>query len=108
LSAGVVVRDAATLSGLLGVGDVAPDSEAAATLMAQSICERAGADFGLAVAAPPGEGGSGQQSIALATPADVRSKAFPILGHPAVRRPRAAKNGLNLLRLALLNRGAAP
>src|SRR5262249_15288672 len=105
IRAGIVVRDAQALANLLGITDVDPASEAAATLMAQSIGERAGADFGLAVAAPPATDND-HPFIALATPDGVRAKGFPVVGHPAVRRPRAAKNALNMLRLALLNRSS--
>ena len=81
--------------------------------MARVIRERTGADYGLAVAALPQ-----RRQILRATRnwkarcrsrwrrgENVRVKGFPLSGHPAIVRTRAAKQALNMLRLALLNHG---
>jgi nicotinamide-nucleotide amidase len=120
LSAGVIVRDAATMESLLGVvePDLAADpfpaaSAAAAEAMARTVRERTGADYGLAVAAWPiarspaspaaDEELDGKLHVAVAVGDNVRVKAYPLFGHPAVLRIRAAKQALNLLRLELMN-----
>jgi nicotinamide-nucleotide amidase len=118
--AGIVVRDAAALSTLLGI-DVSPGSQAEAAtadLMARAIQERTGATHALGIAAfPPisdpvhtataGRGESvertGTLQIALATADNVKVKGFPLASHPAITKPRAAKQALNMVRLALLN-----
>jgi hypothetical protein len=41
--------------------------------------------------------------MALAAGDNVRVKGFPLSGHPAIVRTRAAKQALNMLRLAILN-----
>jgi nicotinamide-nucleotide amidase len=108
--AGMIVRDAAALSALLGV-DAPPGSEADATtanLMALAIQERTGADYGLAIAAfPPGARETertGMLQVALATADSVKVKCFPLASHPSITKQRAAKQALNMVRLALLNR----
>jgi nicotinamide-nucleotide amidase len=118
--AGIVVRDAAALSTLLGI-DVLPGTQAdaaTADLMARAIQERTGSTHALGIAAfPPigdpvhtataGRGESvertGTLQIALATADNVKVKGFPLASHPAITKPRAAKQALNMVRLALLN-----
>lgn len=118
---GVIVRDAITLESLAGV-TVTADSEAeaaTATAMAHVVRERCNADWGLAVAAfpangpavPTAAGGSaeaqemtGTLHVALATADNTRAKGFPLASHPSITKTRAAKQALNMLRLALLNR----
>jgi nicotinamide-nucleotide amidase len=110
LLGGVVLHEAASLATLLGITDIGPASPAAAEAMARMIRERTGADYGLTVAALPkdvrystGQEIEGTLQIALATSENVRVKGFPLTGHPAVVRTRAAKQALNMLRLAMLN-----
>jgi nicotinamide-nucleotide amidase len=117
--AGVVVRDAAALGALLGV-DVSPGSEADSTtanLMALAIQERTGAEYGLAIAAFPPSGvevptatgpretteRTGTLQVALATANNVKVKGFPLASHPSITKQRAAKQSLNMVRLAMLN-----
>jgi nicotinamide-nucleotide amidase len=115
LRGGVVVCDAKMLDPLLGItlpGD-AGDQKPIAEAMALSIRVRTGADYGLAVGGLPlaavdqlRAGGEldGTLHIALAIGENVRVKGYPLSGHPAIVRTRAAKQALNLLRLALIGR----
>jgi nicotinamide-nucleotide amidase len=110
LLGGVVLHEAVSLSALLGITDVDPASPVAADAMARVIREKTGADYGLAIAALPqqatqstGEELTGTLQMALAIGENVRVKGFPLAGHPAIVRSRAAKQALNLLRLAILN-----
>jgi nicotinamide-nucleotide amidase len=110
LLGGVVLHEAVSLSALLGITDADPASSAAADAMARVIREKTGADYGLAIAALPqqatqstGEELTGTLQMALAIGENVRVKGFPLAGHPAIVRSRAAKQALNLLRLAILN-----
>jgi nicotinamide-nucleotide amidase len=117
---GIVVSDPATLQSLLGLTIRADDAALASTAeaMARAICERTSADYGLSVAAfpplsddshaaPPRHRGeverTGRLQVALATADNVRVKAFPLAAHPAIVTARAAKQALNMLRLAILN-----
>jgi nicotinamide-nucleotide amidase len=119
LRGGVVIQDRAALSPLLGItlggnevdDSDADDSEAIAAAMARAIRERTGADYGLAVAGLPmaaidqlraGGEVDGTLQIALASGENVRVKGCPLGGHPAIVRSRAAKQALNMLRLAML------
>jgi nicotinamide-nucleotide amidase len=111
LLGGVVLHEAVSLAAMLDVKDVDPAS--AAEAMAQAIRARTGASYGLAIAALPpqknsaaGEELAGTLQIALASGENVRVKGFPLGGHPAIVRTRAAKQALNMLRLALLNQAA--
>jgi nicotinamide-nucleotide amidase len=117
---GILARDAESLRSLLGL-DVEPGESAdskAAEAMARAIRERAGADFGLSVAAFPSTGAAvhtatagpreprertGTLQVALASGERVRVKGFPLASHPAITKTRAAKQALNMLRLAMLN-----
>jgi nicotinamide-nucleotide amidase len=108
LRGGIVIQDRAALSPLLGItlGGDAGDSEAVAEAMARAIRERTGADYGLAVAGLPPVAASqlreGTLHIALAANDNVRTKGYPLSGHPAIVRTRAAKQALNTLRLAMI------
>jgi nicotinamide-nucleotide amidase len=114
LRGGVVIQDLAALAPLLGItlgGNDAGDSEAVAAAMARAIRDRAGADYGLAVAGLPLAAVSqlrtdgeleGTLHIALAAADKVRTKGYPLSGHPAIVRTRAAKQALNTLRLAMI------
>jgi nicotinamide-nucleotide amidase len=117
---GLVTRDIAILKSLLSI-EAATDtlaSSQAASAMARAIRERMDADYGLGIASFPEEGPqlpdaaatvfsrerTGTLHVALATRDNVRAQAFPVASHPAITKARAAKQALNLLRLALLNR----
>jgi nicotinamide-nucleotide amidase len=120
---GITVRDVASLDLLTGVAsDIdAIASKETASLMAQSVRERTGADMGLGIAAFPAQGPveptaaasphgaemSGTLHVALARSDNVRVKGFPLASHPAITKTRSAKHALNMLRLALLNSNAA-
>jgi nicotinamide-nucleotide amidase len=113
LRGGVVIQDQAALESLLGItsSNESSDPEAMAGEMARAVRERTGADFGLAVGGLPAAAHEanrvnseldGTLHIALATRDNVRVKGYPLSGHPALVRTRAAKQALNLLRLAML------
>jgi hypothetical protein len=87
--------------------------------MAAAVLEKCGADWGLGVAALPPSGPgvptaaagraddtelTGTLQVALATAEQARVKSFPLASHPAITKTRSAKQALNMLRLALLNR----
>jgi nicotinamide-nucleotide amidase len=117
---GMLVRDVTSLRSLLGI-DIEPRESAdskAAEAMAWAVRERTGADFGLGVAAFPSTGApvhtatagarearerTGMLQVALASGERVRVKGFPLASHPAITKTRAAKQALNMVRLAMLN-----
>ena len=118
---GVLVRSATSLGSLVGIEISASDAADAkvAEVMALAIREKTGADSGLGVAAFPQTGvevhtataGSrevgertGTLQVALASGERVRVKGFPLASHPAITKTRAAKQALNMVRLAMLNR----
>jgi nicotinamide-nucleotide amidase len=113
LRCGIDIPAPSALQSLLGI--VPQDNDAEDTLtksMATAIRQRTGADYGLAISGLPASASDqrrnrseldGTLHIALATADNVRVKEFPLAGHPAIIRPRAAKQALNMLRLALLN-----
>jgi competence/damage-inducible protein CinA-like protein len=114
LRGGVLVQEKRALSSLLGITppDGADDQKTIAETMASAIRKRTGADYGLAVAGLPlasanqlRAGGEidGTLHIAIAIGENVRVKGYPLSGHPALVRTRAAKQALNMLRLAILN-----
>jgi competence/damage-inducible protein CinA-like protein len=119
LRTGIVVREVATLTTLLDI-DVAPAAAASAETaraLAVAVRQTAGSDYGLGIAAFPVGGPevptaaaahnidmSGTLHVALASSDNVRVKSFPVASHPAITKPRSAKQALNMLRLALLNR----
>jgi hypothetical protein len=47
---------------------------------------------------------TGMLQVALANGENVRVKGYPLASHPAITKTRAAKQALNMLRLAMLNR----
>jgi competence/damage-inducible protein CinA-like protein len=118
---GIVVRDAATLEAILDV-TLARETEAesgTAAAMARAVREKCSTDWGLGVAAFPSAGANvptaaaspadakemtGTLQVALATADNTRTKGFPLASHPAITKTRSAKQALNLLRLAMLNR----
>jgi nicotinamide-nucleotide amidase len=117
---GVVIRNAQSLRSLLGIEALTVDAADAqvAESMARAARDRCGADFGLGVAALPGTGNevhtatagpretrelTGTLQVALASSERVRAKGFPLASHPAITKTRAAKQALNMLRLAMLN-----
>jgi nicotinamide-nucleotide amidase len=116
---GIVARDVAMLNSLLGVEVQANASsnETTAQEMAKAVRERCIATYGLGIAAIPASGPieptaatgpqrselSGTLHIALATADSFRVKGFPLASHPAITKPRSAKQALNMLRLAMMN-----
>jgi nicotinamide-nucleotide amidase len=117
---GVIIRSCPTADSLLGIKvAAAADSDGTtAEAMAQAVREKLGADFGLGVAAFPPTGAqvhtatagrhetserTGTLQVALAAGDNVRVKGFPLASHPSITKTRAAKQALNMLRLALLN-----
>ena len=110
LLGGIVVHETEAMSALLDIRAADPASEGTAEAMATVIRELTGATYGLAIAAMPAEaaaanGGEreGTLQLALAVGENALVKGYPLTGHPAIVRTRAAKQALNLLRLALLN-----
>jgi nicotinamide-nucleotide amidase len=76
-----------------------------AAVMASACREQFAADWGLAVGPfprPGDDGAPGDLHLALASTAGVRTASTTLAGHPAILRPRAAKQALNLLRLELI------
>lgn len=116
---GVVVHDRSMLRALLELelpADAVASKETARD-MAHAVRQKTGTDFGLGIAAFPASGPevptaatshgidmSGTLHVALAAGDNVRVKSFPIASHPAITKARSAKQALNMLRLALLNR----
>ena len=115
-----MVRDTVSLSSLLGIDITTGESaeSKSAEAMARAVREKTGADFGLGVAAFPSAGAAvhtatagprparertGTLQVALASGENVRVKGFPLASHPAITKTRAAKQALNMLRLAMLN-----
>jgi nicotinamide-nucleotide amidase len=110
LLGGVVLHEAESLSSLMDIRDTEPASASTAETMARVISELTGATYGLAIAALPPDTRytadkeiEGTLQIALATGDNVRVKECPLAAHPALVRVRAAKQALNMLRLAILN-----
>jgi hypothetical protein len=106
---GVVLSSVPQLQHLLGsldVGSAAPDESVVATAAAEAIRLRAGADFGVGIAAFPVELDRPDSfvHIAIATPERTRRLRFGTATHPAIRQPITAKRALNAMRLLLLNR----
>jgi nicotinamide-nucleotide amidase len=102
---GLVLRDAsgveilsglaAEMANMMGLG-----SAAAMSIVAQAARERFAADFALAIGPLPAVGQNLQ--IAIAGPPGVVAREIPFTGHPDILKPRAAKQALNLVRLAVL------
>jgi nicotinamide-nucleotide amidase len=117
---GIIIRGAGMLeNGLkLEVAPAAAASAQTATAMACAVRELSDADYGLGIAAFPDQGvdvpdaaavASGREltetlQVAVAARDNVREKGFPLASHPAITKARSAKQALNMLRLALLNK----
>jgi nicotinamide-nucleotide amidase len=115
---GIVVREVAMLNSILGLEVQSNNSanEFTAQAMAKAVREKCNASYGLGIAAIPATGPteptaatgphnaepSGTLQIALATAENVRVKGFPLASHPAITKPRSAKQALNMLRLSML------
>ena len=69
------------------------------SVVAQAARERFAADFALAIGPLPEVGGN--LLIAIAGPPGVVVREIAFTGHPYILQPRAAKQALNLLRLAI-------
>ncbi len=91
------------------LADNPPASSEAASLMATSCRELADTDYGLAISAFPAFDSHATEPervfFAIATRESVVIRSSPFAGHPAILKPRAAKQALNLLRLELLGEG---
>jgi nicotinamide-nucleotide amidase len=102
---GLVLRDmagieilsglAAELAGVMGLA-----SAPAMSVVAQATRERFAADYALAIGPFPEVGQNIQ--VAIAGPPGVATREIPYTGHPEILKPRAAKQALNLVRLAVL------
>jgi nicotinamide-nucleotide amidase len=117
---GIVVGNAAAVKSVLGV-DVPAGLESdggTAEVMARAVREKIGANYGLSIAAFPPRADpvhaattgrhesverTGTLQVALATAENVKVKGFPLASHPSITKQRAAKQALNMVRLALLN-----
>jgi nicotinamide mononucleotide (NMN) deamidase PncC len=112
-----VIHNLAKLSGLVGaiIGDDTAASAEIAIKMAQGIQRAMGATFGLGIERFPTVGVpvataatnidmAGTLHVALASADNVRVKSFPVATHPSITKTRSAKQALNMLRLAMLNR----
>jgi nicotinamide-nucleotide amidase len=107
LAAGVVLTDLPQLQHLLGaldVGHAAPDDSRVATEAAEAVRRRAGADYGIGIAAFPTDVNrpEAHAHISIATPERTRRLRFRTATHPAILLPLTAKRALNALRLILL------
>lgn len=101
---GLVLRDvagieilsslAAELTSVMGLA-----STPAMSVVAQAARERFAADFALAIGPLPEVGGN--LLVAIAGPPGVVVREIAYTGHPDILQPRAAKQALNLLRLAI-------
>lgn len=106
---GLVLRDAAGISLLSNLAaDLASMmglNESTVGVVAQAARERFGSDYALVVGPFPeavaGATDPGSVAIAVASPAGLATRAIPFTGHPDILKPRAAKQALNLLRLAI-------
>jgi nicotinamide-nucleotide amidase len=114
---GLVVPTPQALSRLLGVpADLieqhTPVSGEVAAAMASGCRERLGADLALAVSEFPDIAARGTEPkrlfVALASDKGVTVRSAPHFGHPEILKARAAKQALNMVRLALLTEGGTP
>lgn len=108
---GSVVRDSAAMAQAAGVErsqllDGTIDAKVVVREMAIHCRDRFEADYALALGPFPGavEDETARRSIhfALAGPKGAVAKTGRFAGHPDIRKPRAVKQALNLLRLTLL------
>jgi nicotinamide-nucleotide amidase len=102
---GLVLRDAAGIEILSSLAAelasvMGLESAPAMSVVAQATRERFAADFALAIGPLPDVGGNLQ--VAIAGPPGVVVREIAYTGHPDILLPRAAKQALNLLRLAIL------
>ena len=79
------------------------DDPDTAVSLAETIRNLTTADIGLAIAAYPNElhGPDSHVAMAIATPEQTKKLRFPCAAHPAIIRPRTAKQALNAVRLLL-------
>jgi nicotinamide-nucleotide amidase len=86
----------------------AADDSTVATIMAEGIRRLSAADIGLGIAAFPSDvdAPTARVHVSIATPGRTRRLRFGCASHPAIRRPRTAKQALNALRLVLLGQDA--
>jgi nicotinamide-nucleotide amidase len=115
---GIVLSDSEPANAFLNLGLESNNGtdEATASGMAKAIREKCNATYGLAIAAFPTTGiteltaaaslhnseMTGTLHVALASIERVRVKGFPLASHPAITKPRSAKQALNMLRLDIL------
>ncbi|HVX15152.1 MAG TPA: CinA family nicotinamide mononucleotide deamidase-related protein [Pirellulales bacterium] len=113
--AGLVVGDIGALETLLPpvaglAAQYGPISGEVAAAMASACREKTGADYGLAIGQfPPFVPQAAEPAsyfFALASRGGVIVRSSPFAAHPAILVPRAGKQALNLLRLALLKESA--
>ncbi|HEY5313055.1 MAG TPA: CinA family nicotinamide mononucleotide deamidase-related protein [Pirellulales bacterium] len=103
---GSIIRSAAAWAVLFAehkTSDAGPADVAAA--MASACRQECETDWGLAIGPFPSDADaqrSGELHLALASRAGVKTVQTTFAGHPTIRRPRSAKQALNLLRLALI------
>jgi nicotinamide-nucleotide amidase len=88
-----------------------PDGEAFARLAALACREKFATDFALSVGSFPSaaiepSGAAAHYYFALAMADKVICRSGTLISHPDIWKPRAAKQTLNLLRLALIDRGS--
>jgi nicotinamide-nucleotide amidase len=111
---GLVVGNDAALRATLGIasvreGDAGLVSADTVAHMARACRDLLAADYGLAVGPlPPVDPHAPQPHalhFALASAAGVEIKSSPFAAHPAILKPRAAKQALDLVRLELLRNG---
>jgi nicotinamide-nucleotide amidase len=117
LAIGLTANSAAQLAKVLPLSPdqaaelaaAAPHDSTVATLMAEGIRQLSGADIGLGIAAfPPDlDAPDARVHVSIATADRTRRLRFGCSTHPAIRRPRTAKQALNALRLVLLGREQA-
>ncbi|HTQ38294.1 MAG TPA: CinA family nicotinamide mononucleotide deamidase-related protein [Pirellulales bacterium] len=108
---GVVVRNSAALTSLLGIqpspASSPQEAERMVREMAQACREKLGADYGLALGQLPTVGPQAAEPpllyFAVAGPHKVSAKSSPYAGHPEILKTRGGKQALNLLRLTLLH-----
>jgi nicotinamide-nucleotide amidase len=103
LAGGVVVRDAASASQLLGV-DARLEVREHVRELAVAVRRQLGADYGLAVGAFPDLAADLEAKVylGLATPQEAVVAGRRFAGHPRILKARAAKQALDLIRLHLL------
>ena len=89
--------------------DFRADSSPAATFLAEAAARLSGADYALGIAAYPvnTERPDAKVHISLFTPVGIRKLRFGCASHPAIKKPRTAKQALNALRLTLLGEEGA-